>query len=152
MQSVRHDVEISLERVVDCPFGVAQEYAEDSLRATWPAGELRFAARPDLTDRGKPHDEIAVWWRSGSQLFGDAEVVIRFRILRLSTRTMLYGSCLPALATNGTAADRDAVTCMFRAALRDLLERLADYTEQRERRYRLEHPPALGPVRHVTAV
>jgi hypothetical protein len=22
-----------------------------------PAGELRFAARPDLADRGKPHDE-----------------------------------------------------------------------------------------------
>ena len=149
MQSVTGRIEISLERVVDCPFGVVQEYTEDYLSALRPAGEVQFAARPDLTDSGKPHDEIAIRWCSGSHLFGEVELIIRFRISRLSTRLLLSASCRRSDGTDDPAIDRSIAEALLRAALTDLLERIGDYAEQRERRYRREQPPALGPVRPI---
>ena len=140
MQTAPHErIAVSLERVVDCPFGVALEYAQDFLETLRSDEQLGFMTRPDVTEPGKPHDEVAVWWPSGQQRFGDVEMIVRFRILRLSTHIELR-------ATSDVApASREA----FRTALDGLLARLATYAEERERRYRVEHPPALGRVGQV---
>lgn len=137
--ALRERIAVSLERIVDCPFGVALEYAQDFLEALRSDEQLGFMTRPDVTEPGKPHDEVAVWWLSGPQRFGDIEMVVRFRILRLSTRVALTGS------SDAAPASREA----FRTALDDMLARLATNAEERERRYRVEHPPALGRVGQV---
>lgn len=140
MQNAPHErLAVSRERVVDCPFGVALEYAQSFLGTLRSDEQLWFGTRPDVAEPGKPHDEVAVWWRSGQQRFGDVEMVVRFRILRLSTRIELTAT------SDAAPASREA----FQTALDGLLARLATYAEERECRYRMEHPPALGRVGQV---
>lgn len=149
----------SLHALAECPFCVAQEYATEFVIAQlpslvcWRAGPLRVvvpgrawvAARPDLTERGVPHDELVVRWRPALPILPELEIIVRFRIAWLRTALTLEVSTRHA-AGRVRAACAAIFDGVARAALMNLLPRLRDHLERRERDYRRANPPALGPV------
>jgi hypothetical protein len=131
-------VELHLEHIIDCPFSEVVEYAEEFLRRLRQAagpGTLRFSAQSDLTERGKPHDELFVRWRAASTLIADLDLVVRFRIHFVGTRVLVdVRHCVGA---------RHAVE----SVIRELIDRLCADAEEREHEYRLRHTlAAAGPA------
>ena len=153
----------ALEAVADCPFSVAQDYATDFLRdrlrtaigmrvgrCRLMPGRAWISARPDFTDRGKPHDELVLRWFPTIPLLPSVEIVIRFRIAWLTTRL-----AIDMYLTRGDAPLRRFGAWLFIVMMRlvvgRLLTQLARYLKERESAYRIAHPPALGLVRMPNA-
>lgn len=142
------------ERLADCPFSAAEEYVCAFLREAKRCGgrfalrgglgslalrrQVRFhyALRPDLDERGRPHDEVALRWSSGSWLLPDFEGAIRLRIAALRTVVRIEGSYRPPLGPLGALFDAVLGRSIARATLDDLLARLCAELEGREREWR----------------
>lgn len=137
---------LHLERVVDCPFSAVQDYVTDFLHQhRFGRTPNRFALRPDMAERGKPHDEVFIHWAPAGRIAPEIDVVLRFRIVRLSTRILLDGEYSAPLSVPGAIVDRAFGRHVMRGILAELLRRIASYVE-REERHRFEHPPVLGSV------
>lgn len=142
---------IAVEATADCPFSIAQEYAERFLRAAEAGGPeaefhvrctsppidlhhrvgLTFGLHLDLEERGRRHDEIRICCSGGSPLLPTLRGTLRFRILRDRTMLLLLGCYHPPLGLAGQAFDIVAGERIARSTLADLIERIAaDLTRQ----------------------
>lgn len=149
---------VSVERLVQVPFSVAHDYAEDFFRDAerdvevrvplrdlfWAVrGQFRrpvrlvFALHPDETDDGRVHDAMLIEWTAGTRLFPDFHGTLRLRIDSVeSTLLTLEGSYRAPFGAPGLLFDRLIGRRIARSTMRELLERLALAMEQREVDYR----------------
>ncbi len=148
---------VSVERLVQVPFSVAHDYAEDFFRAAERDVEVRvplrfgfglrrrikrpvdlvFAMHPDETDDGRAHDAMLIEWKAGSPLFPNFHGTLRLRIASVeATGLTLEGAYVPPFAPLGLIFDRLVGRRIARATMNELLERLALAMEQREDDYR----------------
>lgn len=138
------------ERVVDCPFSVAHEYAEDYLgeaergggEAVLRAGPLRrrvavrFGLRADATDRGRSNDEIVLRWTARTRLLPYFSGTLRMRIDGTRTRMILEGSYVPPGGRLGALFDAVAGRHIAAATARGLLARIGEALAARELAWR----------------
>ena len=151
MNPVTH---IVVERIVDCPFSVAHEYAEDYLRGeqrevavSVPVRDflrvvggkprkpvkLVFTLHPDETDSGRLHDALLIEWHAGTRLFPDFHGTLRLRIASITaTRLTFEGGYRPPLGAPGRLFDALIGRRIARATLHGLLKRIGDALEARE--------------------
>jgi hypothetical protein len=137
----------------ECPYSVAQDYAEDYLRraegggpeATIVAGPFgrrvlfRFALRTDVAEIGRPHDEIVMRWFARSALLPDFVGTLRMRIVEGGTSLIFDGRYLPPFGFFGALFDRLVGNRIAQATAHDLVRRVADALDQRERTWRAAH-------------
>ena len=141
---------VHAERIVDCPFEVAHDYAADFFRAAERggseavvrAGPLRrrvalvFGLRSDIRDPGRSHEEIAVQWSAGTRLLPDFSGTLRMRINGVGTRLVLDGSYVPPGGRLGSMFDALVGNRIAAATARGLLVRVGDALSDRERIWR----------------
>lgn len=110
---------VHAERIADCPFSIAQEYAEEHLRdaeggghdADLYAGPFRrrvtfsFGTRSDSTEPGRAHDEIMLTWRGGTRWLPDFKGTLRMRIASPNTLLLLDGHYIPPGGSLGALFD-----------------------------------------------
>lgn len=136
---------LQLERVVDCPFSAAQDHVTDCLRRhRFARAPNRLVLRPDMAEPGKPHDELYIRWHPLVPIVPRLDIVLRFRIVRLSTRILLLCEYSAPFGTPGAIIDRTIGRHIMRAILAGLLAWIAAHVERNERRYRSQNPPLLG--------
>lgn len=159
---------VSVERLVQVPFAIAHDYAEDFFRAAernievrvplrdlfWAVrGKFRrpvrlvFSRHLDETDEGRAHDEMRIAWTAGTRLFPDFHGTLRLRIDSVeSTLLTLEGSYRAPFGAPGLLFDRALGRRIARTTMRELLERVALAMERRELDYRAEDAarPASG--------
>ncbi len=137
---------IALERWIDCPFSLALDEAEEivalverkegvrlSLRALGlplPGSLARVVTvfaerRPDATEPGRRHDELAFEWNASSNWIPDFDGVLRFRCECPRTRVLLTGTYRPPAGRIGAAFDRMIGGRLTSAMLDDVLRRFA---------------------------
>jgi hypothetical protein len=143
----------------NCPFSVAVEYASEYLKdaergsdgAVLRAGPLRhrvtvrFGLRTDVTETGRPHDEILLHWSAGSAWLPDLVGTLRIRIENVNTRLLLDGSYVPPGGPLGGLFDAIAGRRIARATADDVLRRLARALEDRELLWRKCFEGVAGP-------
>jgi hypothetical protein len=149
------------ERVAQCPFSVAHDYAEDFLRDAERAVDVRvplrdfirglgtqvrepvklvFALHPDDTETGRVHDAMLLEWRAGTRMFPEFHGSLRLRIETVdSTRLTLEGAYRPPLGLAGDLFDIVLGRHIARATMSDLLDRIVRALERREAEYRAGH-------------
>jgi hypothetical protein len=150
--------EVHVERHVNCPFSVAEQYVSDyleraakggpeaTLRLPLVAGsvaisknvEFSFDRKHDDHDPGRTHLESVIIWKSGARLLPNFSGVIRTRIAAPGTLLIVAGRYCPPLGFFGTMFDRLIGRRLAQATVRDLAERLGRSLESREARWR-EH-------------
>jgi hypothetical protein len=149
---------VRAERTADCPFSVAQSYAEEFLAAAErgePEAIVRagpahlavrfgFEARTDVLERGRIHDEIAVHWTAHSPLLPDFAGTLRFRIAGTRTRFILEGTYVPPGGVFGALFDRVAGRRIAQATAVDLVTQIAARAAAREAAWRVG---IMGPQR-----
>jgi hypothetical protein len=148
---------VEVERVAECPFSVAHDYAEDFLQAAERAVEVRiplrdffyglrghvarpvelvFALHPDETEDGRLHDALLIEWRAGTRLFPHFHGTLRLRIEDVRrTRLTFEGAYRPPAGLVGVAFDLVLGKRIARSTMRELLERIGRALERRERAY-----------------
>jgi uncharacterized membrane protein len=92
--------------------------------------------RTDLSEPGRPHDEIALQWSSRSRILPDFRGTVRFRIAGSGTRLVLDGEYVPPGGRIGGLFDTLVGRHVARATLRDFAGRLADELARCEREWR----------------
>lgn len=111
---------VHAERLTDCPFSVAQSYAENYLRdaaggsdnAVVYAGPFRrrvvfrFGTRNDATEPGRAHDEIVLHWSAKTWLLPNFKGTFRMRIALPGTLFVLDGRYVPPGGALGAIFDR----------------------------------------------
>ena len=149
---------VVVERIAQCPFSVAHDYAEDFFRIAEREIDVRvpvrdfirgigtqvrepvklvFALHPDETEPGRPHDAMLLEWRAGTRLFPEFHGTLRLRIESVdSTRLTLEGAYRPPLGLLGTVFDIMLGRHIARATMNELLDRVARALERREAEYR----------------
>jgi hypothetical protein len=150
-----------VERVADCPFSVAHEYAAEFFRGAEDRGievrvplrdffyvvrghvrkpvSLVFAAHPDELEGGRGHDALLIEWKAGTRLLPDFHGTLRLRIETVdSTRLTLEGTWRPPLGPFGRVFDPLIGRAIAKATMRDLVGRIAEALERREATYRYE--------------
>lgn len=141
---------VRAERVVDCPFSVAHDYAAEYLRGAEHGGEaatlragvlrrhvlLRFGLRSDNTDSGRPNEEIVLHWSARTAALPNFAGTLRMRIDAPRTRLILEGTYVPPGGRLGTIFDRIAGRRLAAMTAADLLARLGDALAERERAWR----------------
>jgi len=150
---------VVVERVAQCPFSVAHDYAEDFFRdaerevevnARVPLRDfvvgfggvrrpvkLVFGLHPDDTETGRIHDAMLLEWRAGTRVFPQFHGTLRLRIETVdSTRLTLEGAYRPPLGLAGRAFDLLIGRRIARATMTDLIDRIAHALERREADYR----------------
>lgn len=162
---------VSVERLVQVPFSIAHDYAEDFFLAAQRGVEVRvplrdlfwavrghfrrpvrlvFARHPDLTDDGRGHDEMRIEWTAGTRLFPDFHGILRLRIDTVeSTLMTLDGSYRAPFGPPGLLFDRLVGRRIARATMDELVTRLALAMEEREDEYRAAdaaRPPSGSPA------
>jgi hypothetical protein len=145
---------LQLEGVIDCPFSVGLDYVEEFIAARCTRGEALFrlpllggsiplpttacvAARPDLSEPGKPHDELAISAVTPGRVLGRIDLCVRFRIVRLRTRILLDAHYTPRFGRVGALLDHAFGRRVLERVLCDLLARISRAAEERERSYRI---------------
>jgi hypothetical protein len=148
---------LRVEGLVDCPFSAAHEYAEEFLRGAEGGIEIRlplrdllphvsgrlrspvrlvFATHPDEDESGRLHDAMLLEWTAGTRLFPHFHGTLRLRIASVArTRVTIEGAYRPPLGTFGRLFDRILGRRIAEAAIRDLLDRIAEQMERAEREY-----------------
>jgi hypothetical protein len=147
---------VTLERHAACPFSIAQEYAVDYLRRA-EAGEeeaeiylpmhflpafvrrrvaVTFGLRVDVTEAGRPHDEIRMRWSAGTPLLPDFRGTLRFRIASLGTEVLVDGTYRIPLGVLGRVFDNVIGRDIARASLDDFARRISGALETSERAWR----------------
>jgi hypothetical protein len=146
---------LHVERLCDCPFSIADEYAVQYLKRAEAGGSeavvraplpftrrkvrLSFGLSADNTEAGRQHEEIRVLWFADSPLFPDFRGTIRFRIDGRRTVILIDGTYHPPLGTFGTLFDRIAGRWIATYGLNDLARRIAGELEENERLWRSAH-------------
>ncbi len=147
-----HSSLIHLEKLIDCPFGLALENAEKlfpllesaeegvrlplrALRIPVPGAlhhrvRTHFRRQIDSTEFGRPHEEFAFDWVVKSSILPDFEGVIRFRIAYPKTRIILHGQYSPPFGWFGQIFDRAIGHHIATATADDLLKRFANVLEK----------------------
>jgi hypothetical protein len=154
-----------VERVADCPFSIAHEYAAEFFRGAEERGiavlvplrdffyilrghvhrpvELVFAHHPDEVESGRGHDALMIEWTAGTRLLPDFHGTLRLRIETVdSTRLTLEGTWRPPFGPFGRVFNAVVGRAIAKATMRDLLGRIADGLERREATYRHEGRPS----------
>ncbi len=154
---------IGTTKLVDCPFSVAQEYAEGFFTAAirdiafavpiqklvpslgtglGAAVKLRFRERFEVLRHGRRHSALAIEWSGESKLYADFRGVLELRVASISmTEATLEGSYRPRYGVLGAMFDRLFGYRIAQAMLETLMDRLADDLGQREAQYRIENAP-----------
>jgi hypothetical protein len=150
--------ELHVERYVDCPFSVAEQYVSDYLERAAKGGpeatlqlplvagsvtisrnvKLSFDRKHDDDDPGRAHFESVILWKSRAKLLPDFSGVIRTRIAAPGTLLIIAGRYRPPLGLFGAMFDRLIGRHIAKTILRELAERLGRSLESREARWR-EH-------------
>jgi hypothetical protein len=158
-ESATRSAHVTVESVADCPFSMAQEYADEYLRAAegnGPEGAigvpavrrgvlLSFAIHSDVIEFGRSHDELRVRWRSGTALLPDFRGSVRFRIDGQRTRVLVDGTYAPPFGLLGAIFDRVVGQAIARASVRDFADRLAVFLTRREAQWRVAHEANRAP-------
>jgi hypothetical protein len=144
---------VSVSTIADCPFSIAQEYALEFFRsgkagATESEIDLPLKAfvlrhfvdvvmrlDRDSIEMGRSHEEIRLFWDSGSPWFPNFHGTLRFRIERDKTRILLEGSYIAPLGLVGQLFDAVVGKHIARLSLSDLAQRIATYLANRQRRW-----------------
>ncbi len=148
---------VVVERVAQCPFSVAHEYAEDFLRDAEREIDVRvpirdfiygigghmrrpvklvFGLHPDDTDSGRIHDAMLLEWRAGTRLFPQFHGTLRLRIDTVDSTLLTFEGAYrvplgaPGIIFNAIIGKRIAESTMS-----DLLGRIVAALERREREY-----------------
>jgi hypothetical protein len=155
---------VAVERVAQCPFSVAHEYAEDFLREAereialrvpirdfiYGAGghmhrrvKLVFGLHPDDTEEGRVHDAMLLEWRAGTRLFPQFHGTLRLRIETVeSTRLTFEGAYRVPFGAAGALFDTVIGQRLARSTMADLLARIVAALERREAEYIASMPAA----------
>ncbi len=142
-----------MERIVDCPFGLAVNEAHAVFPMMEASGSgtrlryrdlnvplagalrhpvvVRFHRQRDLTEPGRVHDEIAFDWNAQSRWLPNFNGVLRFRIEAPRTRVVLSGAYVAPFGAFGRLFDRIIGRRLAVATLRDVINRLAQQLEAR---------------------
>ena len=145
-------------RIIQCPFSVAQEYAEDFFAAAVRDAECPLPSQklvPSLTgrlcatvrvifnnhfdafERGRRHSPLAVTWTGESALFEDFRGTLQLRIASTSTTdAALEGSYRARYGIFGRLFNRALGHRLAQTILEELMNQLASTLERREARYR----------------
>jgi hypothetical protein len=147
---------VTIEAYAACPFSIAQEYAVDYLRRA-EAGEaeadvhvpvrflpeflrrrvaVTFGLHADLTEAGRPHEEIRIRWTAGTPLLPDFRGTLRFRIAGQGTNVLVEGTYRVPFGALGRVFDDIIGHQIAQASLGDLARRIADALETSERAWR----------------
>gem|GEM_PF-1694789 len=139
-----------------CPFSIAQEHAVEYLRRA-EAGEaeaaihvpirllpaflqrrvaVTFGMHADVTEAGRPHDEIRLRWNAGTPLLPDFRGTLRFRIAAPGTDVLVEGTYRAPFGALGGAFDDVIGRHIAQASLDDLARRIARALETSERAWR----------------
>jgi hypothetical protein len=102
-------------RALNMPFGGALTH-----RVT-----TQFHRQPDLTERGRLHDEIEFDWRANSGWLPHFHGTLRLRIEAAKTRLILQGDYVAPFGLLGIAFDRSIGRRLAQATAADLLDGLA---------------------------
>jgi hypothetical protein len=151
---------VVVERVAQCPFSVAHDYAADFLRDAERATDVRvplrdffyglrgavarpvkliFALHPDDTEDGRLHDAMIIDWTAGTRLFPDFHGTLRMRIETIATTRLTFeGAYRPPLGAFGGVFNALVGARIARASMRDLLDRIVGALELREEEFRKE--------------
>ncbi|GAC1406606.1 MAG: hypothetical protein NVSMB64_12450 [Candidatus Velthaea sp.] len=128
------------EHLTDCPFSVAQSYAENYLHdaqrgndnAFVSAGPFRrrvvfqFRTRNDATEPGRAHDEIVIHWSAKTWLLPNFKGTFRMRIAMPGTLFLLDGRYVPPGGPLGATFDRLIGTRIAHATGAALLAGIAE--------------------------
>jgi hypothetical protein len=137
---------VHAEVLANCPFSIAGEYASEYFKEAERGGDgavlhagplghrvtVRFGLRTDVTEPGRPHDEILLHWSAGTAWLPDLVGTLRMRIENANTRLLLDGSYVPPGGPLGGLFDAIAGRRVARATADDVLRRLARALEERE--------------------
>ncbi len=136
--------------IADCPFSIAQAYAEEYLAEAergGPAGMMfagpfkrrvavEFGRRVDATDPGRVHEELTVRWTARSRLIPDFSGNLRMRIVGTQTRLILKGEYRPPGGIFGVIFDNVIGKRIAHATAASLLARIAAALAEREAAWR----------------
>jgi hypothetical protein len=143
---------ISISKLADCPFSMAQEYAEAYFHSAESGGPpalihlqplrgfpvlarrvtLTFGLHLDGDEVGRSHDEMRIRWTSGSWMLPDFRGTLRFRIEGGETRLLIDGTYAAPLGVAGRWFDAIVGRRFARASLDDLGCRVATYLAARQ--------------------
>ena len=154
---------VIVERVVQCPFSVAHDYAEDFFAHASRGVELyvpvrdfgrlrrpvRLIAerRPDEDEPGRVHDQLDIDWSAGTHFFPDFRGTLRLRIESVeTTRLSLEGCYEPPFGPLGLVFDAVAGRRIARATMSELLQRLGNAMEAREAEFRAGAAPGASGI------
>jgi hypothetical protein len=149
---------VAADVLADCPFSIAQNYAEAFLRQAQAASgdfairvpigfmpaavrhrvTMTFALQSDVAERGRGHDEIGVRWKAGTSLLPDFSGTVRFRIAGGGTLVRVEGSYSVPFGVVGELFDDLAGARVAHASAMDFAEQLGTYLERRQRAWRSE--------------
>ncbi len=159
---------VLVERFVECPFAVTEDYAADYLRRAEAGGPesivrasifgsaaivprrkvaVTFGLRRDAGNAERSHDEISIFWDARSWMFPNFNGSIRFEVSSRGTRLILSGSYQPPFGLTGRIFDDLFGRHIAAATMRDYLERLAIDLETRDAGYRSKPPTSNGSAR-----
>jgi len=137
---------IHAERLANCPYSIAQEYAEEYLREAesgsdalvvyaGPIGKrvaVRFGRQTDTTDDGRVHEAIDLRWSVTTPLLPQFRGILRLRIAGTQTRLILDGRYEPPGGMFGTLFDRVIGNRIAASTANTLLDRIARALTSRE--------------------
>ena len=141
---------VHAERLADCPFSVAQQYAEEHLRGAEHGGDssvvyagplhrqvvFSFGTRSDTDEGGRPHDEITLRWSAGTKWLPNFTGTLRMRIASPGTLLVLDGHYVPPGGAPGVFFDRLLGNLIARITAGALLSGIARTLTERERVWR----------------
>ena len=148
---------VRAERVADCPFSIAADYAADFLkrdadeggRLTVHLGVLRrrvtfsFGVHYDVDNGARGQDEFHFAWSARSRWLPDLVGVLQFGIASYKeTRVVLAGTYEPPLGPLGWILDTVVGHRLAEATANDFVARVAAALEAEERAFRARHPSA----------
>jgi hypothetical protein len=147
---------VTMQEYAACPFSIAGEYAVAYLRRA-EAGEaeaaihvpirflpamlerrvaVTFGLHVDVTEPGRPHDEIRLRWTAGTPLLPDFRGTLRFRIAGQGTDVLVAGTYRVPFGPLGRIFDDIIGHRIAEASVGDLARRIADALETSERAWR----------------
>jgi hypothetical protein len=155
---------VTAEVTADCPFSVAEEYAQAFLQsAQADTGEfamrvpirflpgfvrhrvtMTFELHVDLAERGRKHDEIDVRWKAGTPFLPDFCGTVRFRIAGVRMLVRVDGAYRAPFGLIGELFDALVGAHIAHASATDFAARIGSYLEVRQRSWRAETLEAMA--------
>ena len=148
---------VRAERIADCPFSIAAEYAADFLKqdAGRPGGftahlgflrrlvKLSFGVHYDVDDGARGRNDLHFAWSARSRWLPNLTGVLEFGVASYKeTLVVLAGTYEPPLGLLGRIFDALLGHRLAAATANDFVERVARSLESQERAFRTKHPNA----------